>query len=74
MASEDLRRRIGGAWDGWQLHAAGWVLCAAVVLGTGMWLTHRGRPYGAMVVPVHNLVGLVAVVLGGFGLWQARSA
>ena len=46
-----------------QLRAIGLILCAAVVFGTGGWLTSAGRPYGVALQTVHKLVALAAVIV-----------
>jgi hypothetical protein len=43
---------------------------AVVVLGTGYWLAHLGRPYSAVLFNAHKLLALAAIVLFSVALFR----
>ncbi|MHB1341324.1 MAG: hypothetical protein ACYC77_09140 [Coriobacteriia bacterium] len=49
-------------------------VAAAIVFGSGIWLTRAGRPYSIGPLTVHKLVDLAAVVVIGMAVYQAHRA
>lgn len=46
------------------------VALAAVVVGSGVWLTRTGRPYEAGALAVHKLAALAAVAAAGISVYR----
>lgn len=57
-----------------QLKIAGVGLSFVLIILSGIWLSHLGKPYSTGVFTVHKLVGLALGVLLGIMVHQARSA
>lgn len=53
------------------VRSLGFALAAVIVLGTGVWLTRSGWPFGAALVAVHKLVALLATVVLGILVYRA---
>lgn len=48
--------------------AVGLGVALLVVIGSGFWLSHAGKPYGVGLLTVHKLIGLAGAVLLLMGL------
>ena len=58
----------------WQLRIAGVVLSFVLIILSGIWLSHLGKPYNTGVFAVHKLVGVAVGVLLGVMVFQAHKA
>lgn len=58
----------------WQIRVTGVVLSFVLIILSGIWLSHLGKPYNAGVFAVHKLVGVAAGVLLGIMVFQAHKA
>lgn len=57
-----------------QARTIGLLVAAAIVMGSGIWLTRSGKPYGAALLNIHKLIDLAAVVVVGVVVYQANRA
>ena len=58
----------------WQIRVAGVVLSFVLIILSGIWLSHLGKPYNTGVFAVHKLVGVAVGVLLGVMVFQAHKA
>jgi len=58
----------------WQVRVAGVVLSFFLIVLSGIWLSHLGKPYNTGVFAVHKLVGLAIGILLGVMVYQAHKA
>lgn len=58
----------------WQLRVAGVVLSFVLIVLSGIWLSHLGKPYNTGVFAVHKMVGVAVGVLLGVMVFQAHKA
>lgn len=56
----------------WQLRVAGVVLSFILIILSGIWLSHLGKPYNTGVFAVHKAVGVAVGILLGVMVHQAR--
>ena len=58
----------------WQVRVAGVVLSFVLIILSGIWLSHLGKPYNTGVFAVHKLVGVAVGILLGVMVYQAHKA
>jgi hypothetical protein len=58
----------------WQIRVVGVVLSFVLIILSGIWLSHLGKPYNTGVFAVHKLVGVAVGVLLGVMVFQAHKA
>jgi hypothetical protein len=56
------------------IRTIGLVVAAVIVIGSGVWLTRSGRPYGSLLLNAHKLVDLAAVIVIGIAVYPANRA
>jgi hypothetical protein len=57
-----------------QVRVAGVVLSFILIILSGIWLSHLGKPYNTGVFAVHKLVGVAVGILLGVMVYQAHKA
>ena len=57
-----------------QVRVAGVVLSFVLIIFSGIWLSHLGKPYNTGVFTVHKLVGLAVGILLGAMVYQTYKA
>jgi hypothetical protein len=58
----------------WQIRVACVGLSFVLIILSGIWLSHLGKPYNTGVFAVHKLVGVAVGVLLGIMVFQAHKA
>ena len=58
----------------WQIRVVGVVLSFVLIILSGIWLSHLGKPYNTGVFTVHKMVGLAVGILLGVMVYQAHKA
>ncbi len=55
----------------WQIRVAGVVLSFVLIILSGIWLSHLGKPYNTGVFAIHKVAGVAVGILLGVMVYQA---